>query len=1232
MISQVLNTDSVIDKLIHISDIHIRLYQRRTEYEYVFQQLYQKLDSYDPNENNLIVLTGDILHSKIELSPECCAMTCDFFTNLVKYFPVIMIAGNHDALLNNLDRMDSISSIIYNRKIDGLHYLKHTGKYQYGNVDFYVDSLLDNDKLIISNESDNLKVGLYHGSIKGWMNNFGFVSPTGEKELDEFNGLDYLLLGDIHKHQYMNPTSAYAGSLISQNFGESDLDHGYLEWDLNTKKQTFYRLENPYRHMDIFVKSQGKYTIDSIHYDSINNMNLPQFANVKIYSRLDDYDNKHLVEELKHFYPKCHFHLYTSKKEKVMDDDKENENIYRFIDDEKKLAMEYIQKNVETSLIDEVADTIMNNWSCSTIQKGTQWELLQVKFSNMFSYGKDNVIDFTGNQKHGNIIGIFGENSVGKSTIVEIITFLLFNKITRFSHGNSTPKEIINFIENKASGSVKFKYGKDVYLITKQFSRSKTGKISIIEKFFLLEEDGTEKELTGEQKKETDKFIQNIIGNYEIFIYTNLFLQQREKSFRDLTTAEKKKFLYEIFGYNWFEKFEKEKRDQLKTLSVEEKHLKSLTEKYCLVSFDEKIQKYTNELNILKTTLSEQKKQNTNIDQELKNLYHQLTFSIEELKLKSSSFEKNWKQKSLELEKSLQKLIKEKQNLIEQSSIDDFDLESYEKFKNDEFYIKYSPTLENSSKREWNKLKESIDFNFDITDNSKIIQETNNEIIKLSSQLNNVDKKFVWKNKNKNNLESELIEKKNELTDIGKKIKKYNKKILSIDEKWNNKIFDLQKLISEEEILQHKISNVIEKRNDCLTIEFNKECSACCKNPYYLNKLKFDKELDELEKYKIECKKKLSSIKKYFNSKTELPQTIGSKNLLQTIQNITNEQTKLKNTILKLEKEHKQITESFSFYENSIHFYENVDLQNSIDINKKIVKELSDKKDTYLYYLQNKSCFKYIQLQYDKDIRNIQSSISVQKKLENVLEQIDTLEKEIYLEKTKYKEKQEKWNVDLKIYSRIQCQNNELDIIKKEIDSINDSIYQIKNNLQITEKEKKDFIKNDSIWKEKNNELKIIQNIIKILDKDGLPLFLLSKKVKMIEEQINELIQPFLPKKIVFSIEKKNIDVGIKTNLDNHLCNYLGGMESFIIDLSFKLTFSKFSMIPKSNFFIIDEGISVMDQKMIYNINHLFNFLSNLTSNVLLISHIPQIKDWVTTSLDVIKNGSHSSISSRITI
>lgn len=39
-------------------------------------------------------------------------MTHDFFDNLSKIFPLIVIPGNHDALLNNKNRLDSLTSII----------------------------------------------------------------------------------------------------------------------------------------------------------------------------------------------------------------------------------------------------------------------------------------------------------------------------------------------------------------------------------------------------------------------------------------------------------------------------------------------------------------------------------------------------------------------------------------------------------------------------------------------------------------------------------------------------------------------------------------------------------------------------------------------------------------------------------------------------------------------------------------------------------------------------------------------------------------------------------------------------------------------------------------------------------------------------------------------------------------------------------------------------------------
>ena len=106
------NTKKKIDKIYHISDVHIRLIHRKDEYLTVFKNLYQFLNE-KKCENSIIVITGDLLHSKLELSPECCDITFDFLKTLCNFFPVILIAGNHDALLNNLSRTDSISSILY---------------------------------------------------------------------------------------------------------------------------------------------------------------------------------------------------------------------------------------------------------------------------------------------------------------------------------------------------------------------------------------------------------------------------------------------------------------------------------------------------------------------------------------------------------------------------------------------------------------------------------------------------------------------------------------------------------------------------------------------------------------------------------------------------------------------------------------------------------------------------------------------------------------------------------------------------------------------------------------------------------------------------------------------------------------------------------------------------------------------------------------------------------------
>ena len=137
MSSIIINEDKIIKYLIHISDIHIRNNERTEEYNEVFNMLYQKLDTLKNKKSSIIVLCGDILHSKNSLTPNGVQLFLNFMKNLSKRFPVFLIAGNHDCNLNNKEEIDPLTSLL-SLSSNNIWYLKNTGIYQYGNILFYV--------------------------------------------------------------------------------------------------------------------------------------------------------------------------------------------------------------------------------------------------------------------------------------------------------------------------------------------------------------------------------------------------------------------------------------------------------------------------------------------------------------------------------------------------------------------------------------------------------------------------------------------------------------------------------------------------------------------------------------------------------------------------------------------------------------------------------------------------------------------------------------------------------------------------------------------------------------------------------------------------------------------------------------------------------------------------------------------------------------------------------------
>ena len=87
----------------HISDIQIRNLKRHQEYEEVFERTYEEIKK---NKDNAVVyIGGDIAHSKTDMTPELVHQLSNLFKNLADICPTIIIAGNHDCNLNNLNRV-----------------------------------------------------------------------------------------------------------------------------------------------------------------------------------------------------------------------------------------------------------------------------------------------------------------------------------------------------------------------------------------------------------------------------------------------------------------------------------------------------------------------------------------------------------------------------------------------------------------------------------------------------------------------------------------------------------------------------------------------------------------------------------------------------------------------------------------------------------------------------------------------------------------------------------------------------------------------------------------------------------------------------------------------------------------------------------------------------------------------------------------------------------------------
>jgi DNA repair exonuclease SbcCD ATPase subunit/DNA repair exonuclease SbcCD nuclease subunit len=594
-----------VDYIVHLSDVHIRLTQRHQEYREVFSKVYEQIKNTPPN--TVVVNTGDTFHSKCDLSPEAVQLASEFLKNCADIRPTIIIPGNHDCLLTNVSRLDSISPVVDNLAHKDLYYLKESKLYSFANLLFNNMSIFEDHTSFIKMKNVSkkiktefdIKIALYHGGVFDAKTDIGYTVTNKSIMNDMFDGHDMALLGDIHLAQNLQeynratetPIIRYAGSLLQQNHGEALLGHGLSLWDIKNRAYKHIEIPNDYGYFTIDIddgklitdistmpkkpklRVRCKETIASEVKKVINEVKKTHEISDIIYMRVDgddsarvasvqaaanlsqisnvEYQNKLISESLKAKYPD------------IMDDDT-LESVHN------------INKELNTDLSKD--DTSRN----------IRWKPIKFEFSNMFSYGEDNVIDFT---KLSDVYGLFASNASGKSSLMDALCFIAFDKSAKAFKAT----HVMNSQKMSFHGKFTFEINDVQYVIERKGIRDKKNNVKVDVNFYKMEKE--EKiSLNSEARRSTNEIIRDYIGEYDDFVLTSLALQGNQGSFIEMGQTERKELLSQFIGLNVFDKLAAKGSDRLKEITGA---IKTFNKE----NNQQKIETIKNDLNLLESKL-----------------------------------------------------------------------------------------------------------------------------------------------------------------------------------------------------------------------------------------------------------------------------------------------------------------------------------------------------------------------------------------------------------------------------------------------------------------------------------------------------------------------------------------------------------------------------------------------------------------------------------------------------
>jgi DNA repair exonuclease SbcCD ATPase subunit len=557
----------------HISDIHIRpgVYE---DILYAINQLADLIKSENaksknkiPIQRQMVVIAGDVFENKNRVNSY--DLDCFYkMLNILDFIKIVIIPGNHDFAVN--DDLDLVTAAVKPYIYEDLR-TKDAHVYMYNKsgvcqfpdfeeIDFHILSPMN---LIIPDiRSGNFTIAILHEPINGCELYGSIVQKSARLNVEDLEKYNIVLCGDMHKQQYMgkNENIAYSGSLIQKNKGE-DLKHGCIKWTIEDA--------STFNHEFIQFKLN---TIYLILYGIDNVLNYPR---KELYNYIKYVELRHIgctKEKLDYFINKIQEKYRILNKVINMVEKKTTMGSDMGFDDVHTKILKvpnqitFLSKMLEDSAYkQEVLDlhNMLTSQLIGELKHRNKWKLNYLYWSNMFCYGENNFIDF---RTLSGINSLIGLNRTGKSSIIDILIFILYNKLLR-----GDGKSIINHgcRKYKIVCSFSIKTGINVfeeYIIIRDGNNNAGNQVQELQ--LLKYEDTIWKNIREATIPQTYDIIKSLIGTYKDITSINISIQDNisivnKKS--DDQVAEFRKY----FGLDKLEGIEKIINEELKTIKAQ---------------------------------------------------------------------------------------------------------------------------------------------------------------------------------------------------------------------------------------------------------------------------------------------------------------------------------------------------------------------------------------------------------------------------------------------------------------------------------------------------------------------------------------------------------------------------------------------------------------------------------------------------------------------------------------